>query len=430
VVASAAAIDDVPLRRSVVRALALTALVLAGYGFAIMPLASGADLAPLMVAARLIARGDVAAIYAHDPATIDIFDEHLWVATADSIGYGDGRYYIYLYPPLWAALLAPLTCVVPFAPVFWIAGAVNIAAIGLTLVITATQWNRLMLRPLPMLFCLIALCVSYPLFKTVLLGQIQPLVVLLVVVSIASGQSGRPRLAGAMLAIAAAIKIVPALIALYWLFNGRRACAAWFAIIGGALAALSLALAGWDAHLGFLRALGDLSVGYAVGLDNQSLVAWLAEASRPAGKVHTIPVYAVPMWMRAVVGLFATSCILALIRSAPQDKAAEALALLSIFLVATIAAPIAWLHYFFALAVPLLILARDGVLRLCAIAIAALLSLPTVLYLFENEVTRASLLTWGGMIASLSVVALSAIYIRQSMRLAPTRVSAQTAAPE
>jgi alpha-1,2-mannosyltransferase len=412
-------------------AIAITAVMLGLYAALVMPLASGADLAPLVIAARLAALGRLDAIYAHDPGYVDMFDHDLWISTAEAVGYGDARYYVYLYPPLWAALLAPFACGAPFKAVFWIAGATNLAAIGLCVIIAAAQWNRAFLRPLPLVLCLVALCLSYPLFKTVLLGQMQPVVVLLVVVAIAASQNERPLLAGSTLALAAAIKLVPALIVVYWLFNGRRACAAWFAIVGAGLAALSLLLAGWDAHLAFAEALARMTVGHAVEVDNQALVAWLAEVGKGTDILHTIPIRPVPLWARLLVILFAASCAVALIRSAPRDAAAEALAIFALFLVATIASPFAWLHYFFCLAVPLVILARDSLARLVAIGIAALLSLPTLIYVMKNELSRASPLTWGGAIGALAVLALIAIAIRQAARAAaPSPSVASPAAGE
>lgn len=404
-------------RADLLIAIAICTAVLGVYGTVALSFASGADLAPLVVAARLFARGRVDALYAHDPGFVDMVDHDLWIATAQAVGYADARYYVYLYPPLWAAALSPFVCgVAPFQSIFWIGSTVNLAAIGISVVIAAARWNRGFLRPLPLLACLAGLCLSYPLFKTVVLGQIQPVVVLCVVIAIAAGQSGRPRLAGTALAIAAAIKLVPGIVAAYWLFNGRRDCVAWFGLAGGALLALSLAVVGWDAHVAFLEALTRMAGGYPGVLENQSLLAWLGETASRSGIPHTIPIQPAPFWMRAAVLLFAASGIAALIRSAPSDKATEAVAVLGLFLLATIAAPMAWLHYFFFLAIPLMILARDVFGKLIAMALATLLSLPTWLFAIKADLERDSLLTWAGAIGSLAVLVLSAIAIRQAAR--------------
>jgi alpha-1,2-mannosyltransferase len=403
----------------------MTAVVLSLFGAVVVPIGTGADLAPLIIAARLISQGRIDAIYAHDPGYVDMFDQHLWIATADAVGYSDPRYYVYLYPPLWAAVLAPLVGDgVAFKTVLWIAGPLNLAAVGGSVIVAAAQWNRSFLRPLPLLLCLLTLCWSYPLIRTVVLGQMQPFVVLCVVVAIAASQSGRPRLAGAVLALGASIKLVPAILAVYWLFAGRRKAALWFGIAGAALAALSLALVGWDAHVAFLGALGRMSAGYAVGLDNQSLLAWLGETAHRSEVLRTIPIQPAPLWARMTVMLFAVSAIVALIRSAPQEKAAEALAMFGVFLVATIASPSAWFHYFFCLAIPLIVLARSAVGAACGLAIAVLLSMSTIMPILDS-VDRASPLTWGGAIGTLAVLALSAITIRRASRseLAPVPAS-------
>jgi hypothetical protein len=69
--------------------------------------------------------------------------------------------------------------------------------------------------------------------------------------------------------------------------------------------------------------------------------------------------------------------------------------------------------------------------RLVAIGIAALLSLPTLIYVMKNELSRASPLTWGGAIGALAVLALIAIAIRQAARAAaPSPSVASPAAGE
>lgn len=406
----------------------MTAVVLGLFGAVVIPNSTSADLAPLVIAARLIAQGRVDAIYAHDPGYVDIFEQHLWIATADAVGYSDARYYVYLYPPLWAAVLAPfVSSATAFKVVSWIAGPLNLAAVGGSVIIAAAQWNRSFLRPLPLLLCLLALCWSYPLIRTVVLGQMQPLVVLCVVIAIAASQSGRPRLAGAALALGASIKLVPAIVAVYWLFAGRREAALWFGVASAALAGFGLALAGWDAHVAFLGALGRMSAGYAVGLDNQSLLAWLGETVHRSEMLLTIPIRPAPLWARMTVILFAVSAIVALIRSAPREKAAEALAMFGVFLVATIASPSAWFHYFFCLAIPLIILARSLVGAACGLAVAVLLSMSTLMPIFDS-VDRTSPLTWGGTIGTLAVLALSAITIRRASRSRPAPIPASSLA--
>jgi alpha-1,2-mannosyltransferase len=408
-----------PGKAALIAAVALTAAVLGLYGAIIIPIGTGADLAPLVIAARLFAQGRVDAMYAHDPGYVDIFDQHLWIAAAEAVGFTDGRFYIYLYPPLWAAALAPFACGAIFETVLWTVGTLNLAAVGGSVIVAAALWNRSILRPIPLLLCLVALCWSYPLIRTMVLGQMQPLMVFCVVAAIAASQAGRPRLAGSVLALGAAIKLIPAVVAVYWLFTGRRDAAFWFALAGVVLAGLSLALAGWDAHLAYLDALRRMSAGYAVGFDNQSLLAWLGEAAQRSEKLHTIPIRPAPAWARTTVLVFAASAVIALIRSAPRDRSADALAAFGVYLVATIAAPSAWFHYLFCLAVPLVVLARAPIGACCGIGIAALVSMSTLLYIIETELDRAAPITWGGTIATLAVLALTAITIRRAGRSVP-----------
>jgi hypothetical protein len=115
-----------------------------------------------------------------------------------------------------------------------------------------------------------------------------------------AGLAGRPRLEGALLAVAAWSKLSPALLVVLAAVAGRWRTVRAAVVTGLVLLALSVALAGWDAHLQWL-AMAQRELGFAaqrpVGLFNNSLHGWnlapngvLSRASDAAGWPRAVPV--------------------------------------------------------------------------------------------------------------------------------------------
>jgi hypothetical protein len=113
-----------------------------------------------------------------------------------------------------------------------------------------------------------------------------------------AGLAGRPRLEGALLAVAAWSKLSPALLVVLAAVAGRWRTVRAAAVT--ALLALSVALAGWEAHLQWL-AMAQRELGFAAqrpaGLFNNSLHPWnlspngvLSRAAEAAGWPRSVPV--------------------------------------------------------------------------------------------------------------------------------------------
>lgn len=402
-------------------ALALTLLLFAGYGYSFLWSGDGADLASLFVAARLMAAGHPEHIYASDPGYMDIISNAVWIAAAEAGGYTSIRHYIYLYPPLWAAALAPIACRMDFATFHAIVVPAALASIAITLVAAAATWNRTFLRPLPLILLLAAVFASWPMYRTTTLGQVQPLVALLVVTAMIASQRGRPAFAGCALALAASVKLVPALLALYWLFSGRRTAALWFAGTGAALAVASVVLAGWPAHATFLERLREVGLGYSGLPENQAVIAWIGEilTPMPVGFI-TGRIWPVPGWVRGVVLAAAAAAVIAICRVAPRDDKSDALAMSALFLIAMIASPIAWFHYLCFLAVPLMILAARPSGLALALAVVPLVSLPWNLYAYTLASDGQRWLAWSGLLSTLLVLAAIGLRLKQGASPAPT----------
>jgi len=129
-----------------------------------------------------------------------------------------------------------------------------------------------------------------------------------------AGCSGRPRAEGVLLAVAAWAKLSPVLVIVFAALAGRWRTVRAALAAGAALLALSVAVAGWEAHASWL-AMVQRELGFAAerpaGLFNNSLHAWnlapngvLSRAAQVAG------------WPRGVVLLGAALAALAAVGTA------------------------------------------------------------------------------------------------------------------
>lgn len=239
-----------------------TALLLMGW----MALAFGvlretprsSDLLALWLAGQAFASGETFSIY---PEIAPLFTLHPpadWPARALAIGH-DGVVFPYIYPPLWAALVAPLTGALSFGTFAGLMQGVNAALMAAT---GFLAW-RIMGKTLPWLTHLAASQVLMygTLFGTLALNENQPqiLVTFLIALSIERLRADAPAAAGTALALAASIKVYPALFILLIMAAGHWRAVLSFGLAGAALALASIALAGWPLHAWFLATLATIS---------------------------------------------------------------------------------------------------------------------------------------------------------------------------
>jgi hypothetical protein len=375
-------------------------------GFALHHIQKSApDLAAMFIAARLIRAGMGAHIYDHDPEYFDLVSSLPWFFEAERINMASFPY-PYVYAPLWAAVLAPIVDGIDFSVFRAAITAVNVAALGSVILIAAQQWAPAFLRPAPLLLVVAAAFLSVPVIQGILLGQVQPIVILSIVIAMAASQNRRPALAGAALALASALKILPAVLAIYWALTGRRDSAAWFGAIAAMLALMSLALAGWDIHLTFLDTLQRVGRSLVFALANQSLPAWLGHFDAAASDLFTARIYPVPGWIPITsvsIAVIVSAATIAAARTTRLNRNTDAAAMAVMVLAATITAPIAWSHYYAFLLVPALLLAQSGN-WLAACAVGALVCVP--LHNFGVALIKANhtILAWNELAAGLICV--------------------------
>jgi hypothetical protein len=183
----------------------------------------------------------------------------------------DGPVFPFIYPPLWIAVGSLLDRIATSEQISLVAYHINPVILWGTLLLvikasaTASDFPRLMLLSVALSFP------TWTVFVALAANQPQILVSFLVVLAIERSRASSPILAGLALAVAASIKLYPALFALLWLGQREyRACAS-FAIAGALLALLSVALVGWPLHQQYLELIRSISGTFLVTTNSVSL---------------------------------------------------------------------------------------------------------------------------------------------------------------
>ena len=228
----------------------------------------------------------------------------------------------YVYPPLLALLLAPLTHVVDYTTARWAWLVLSTASLVLgTLLVgraTGIRWRG------PEALALAgAVGVVPSALLAVGIGQLSPLLVLLLAVMYA-GASGPGRAGALAVAVGTHLKTIPALLGGYLLLRGRwRECA--MAVLAGVLLlAASIAVLGWAPHWAYLTQVVPAQSHWFGGPFNVSLHGVITRLL--VDNDFAVPIVAAPLLARAAL-VAALVAVLALtawaVRRAPADRAGE-----------------------------------------------------------------------------------------------------------
>lgn len=281
----------------------------------------------------------------------------------------------FTYPPFAALLFAPLTWL-PVTAGRVLVSAATVLALPVTsyLVLRLPPWPAQLGRgraaQLALAFSAAAIWLE-PERTNLKYGQVNVLLTLLVLVDLTWIEQGRhPRLGGALIGVAAGIKLTPALFAVYLLATRRYRAAATAAAAFGATVAIAFALAPGDAaRYWTLSFLDPAHVGRIQNVANQSLLGALA---RVLGTLSVGPV-----WLPAAAAAGGAGVAFAA-RAGRAGQAAQAFALCAV--TSLLISPISWSHHW-VLAVPALLVAvvaaaqrwpsRTAVAGLAAVAVVA-----------------------------------------------------------
>ncbi|MFJ7214554.1 glycosyltransferase 87 family protein [Amycolatopsis sp. NPDC098790] len=192
---------------------------------------------------------------------------------------GDGQLLLFTYPPFAAVVLAPLA-VLPYwaACLVVTVGTLGLLALVLVTVLRAfgarAGWRRVAAL-------LLAAEILEPVLRTVYAGQLDLLLLALVVLDVLVDTPRWPR--GLLIGLAAAIKLTPAVFLLYFLLRRDTRAAVTSVVTFLAATALGFLLAGADSVRYWTGALWDTGrVGEPTYAGDQSLLGLLARAGVPA----------------------------------------------------------------------------------------------------------------------------------------------------
>jgi hypothetical protein len=279
--------------------------------------------------------------------------------------YRDGR--VGDEPPVWARVNAhPPTSVLLALPIAslqysdavfaWNLFSLMTLVGSLWLVIRQTD-VRLSLFSIPPLLTCLLLCV--PLWIHMYLGQLGLPLLLLITGAWAAERSGHEAIGGALLGVAAVLKLFPAFLFLYLIVRGR-----WRAVAAGVLSAAVLTLLtgellGWAAFDCYLRDVLPRVTWFRSAWNNASIAGFWAKLFDPAPEVPGMCWRVQSVWQSAAlarVGTVLTCVVLigalgiavARARTRAECDRAFGATIVGMLLVS----PITWEHYFVLLLLP------------------------------------------------------------------------------
>ncbi|HEX8995562.1 MAG TPA: glycosyltransferase family 87 protein [Ktedonobacterales bacterium] len=165
----------------------------------------------------------------------------------------------YLYPPLLAIALEPLTLLpCASAAIVWLYFNATLWAAATLLLadVLAMRWPGRRLEATA-LMSIVSLCFWHAYYGAQL-GQVHLIVLAGIVLAMWLVERGRPGLAGGALAVVMIIKLFPALLVVYYLLRGRFRVLGGVAIVGAVLVVIMLV---WSSPLTFERSLSAAFVG-------------------------------------------------------------------------------------------------------------------------------------------------------------------------
>lgn len=170
----------------------------------------------------------------------------------------------YVYPPLLSVLLLPFTAL-PCVAAAHLWRLLNVLLWAATALIVTLHLHRRWPRQklLATTIIVIASGCSWLLLFNLMIGQVVFIVLCSLVLSAWLVERERPALAGVVLAVAALVKVVPALIILYYLLRGRWRVVAGALAGAAVLTAVMVVFAGWSTVLASLPAALSAGVRYA-----------------------------------------------------------------------------------------------------------------------------------------------------------------------
>ncbi|MAM63914.1 glycosyltransferase family 87 protein [Maritimibacter sp. UBA3975] len=363
----------------------ITVLVAGVWAVAIVFLNWGSwkiDLSAIYYAARSFGTGDFANVYASGGAPFLPDPPSAWQDWAHSEGFTGPAFTPFLYPPLWAAALAPVATAIPAQTFFNAVLVINAAATVWMIWLTWRLMRPIQIGPVGWVVISFALMlVTAPGYMSFWFGQPQVIVAAFTLAAVVALADRRDILAGGCLALAAAIKLTPALIVLIFAMERRWTALAAFVATGAVLALASLGAAGWPLHAELLAKLAAIENQILVSPINVSLEQafyYLQSFANGTGDLSARPhMVGGEDWISWTVRGFLAAGVVALWWGTRNLALRLRLwtRLMGLALLTTLASPLGWVHY---LILPLILLPGliEVLLRRAALGAILFIALP------------------------------------------------------
>jgi hypothetical protein len=317
---------------------------------------NGDDLTSTYIACRLLATGQQSHLYSYDPNNFDLVGDPLWTA----IGRAEGvprlaDIHPYVQTPIWAALLRPVCTHTDFPAFYHVFIVVLMLSTSGTLWLVAKRWAPTMYHP-GWLICICAgLYISEPFKYALFLAQTHMLFIFLTILALMLADGRKEILAGTLLACAAAVKITPVILLLYWIVRGRWRAALSCVLALGCFAALSIDLVGFSLLRESLATYQQLANVLLLAMNNESFAAWTMAYKYPATALLDWSPFPLPSIFKiAAVSLSSVAAVAGARadRGINSDISAAPYGAVFVLVAATVLNPIAWSHYFIILVIP------------------------------------------------------------------------------
>lgn len=321
----------------------------------------GSDLTSSYYSCRLLAAHQSSELYHRDPVDYDRVRDPVWTRLALATGVSNEKeLHPFVQTPLWAYSLEPLCTRVNFPAFNLIFLWLTSFCLSGTIWLIARFWAPRLFHPGWIALICAALYLSEAYKYSMVLTQTHVIFVLLTVAALILARKDHYVWAGALLAAAAAVKITPGFLLLYWLVIRQWRASASFVLFSGLLFAASVLATGWALNMTYLQNLSQISNMLLVSWNNQSLAAFLMAPRYPYSETlvwHTLHLPKAVKLLSLLLSIASTLVGGLMDRKAARETTSEppygaAFALTG----ATVFAAIAWTHYYIILLLPLIMM--------------------------------------------------------------------------
>ena len=368
--------------------------------------ADGEDLGSSFVGCRLLAAGRADALFNYDPDNFaGIGPGHIWQDFSKAGGF-NGFIHPYVQTPLWGWGLKPLCTHVQWAWFNHLFVVLVMLCFAATVWLIARYWAPSLFRPLAIAVVLVGLFFAQPFQYAMFLTQTHALFFFLSVASLILAERERPVSAGFLLACAAAVKVTPGFLVIYWLLTRRWKAAVSMVAWSLAITVATVVIVGPHLFGVYLADLHRISRVLLVAENNQSFAAWWMGHFHPEDDVFDVDIFDLPTVLRWL----STALMIAFVAAGGwidrqrmslrrevarvQVPIGATMAMVAV----TVFAPIAWTHYSVILVAPVMVIVeearrlRSWGVGAWAVAIAALNYRPIATDIIAMDLGRFALL--------------------------------------